>query len=160
MYPTIWKNKYILYEILKYNHDNHVETVANINHTKVIKYYTDLDFDRYSMDNLVQKGQLEMLKWISYNGGVCTKYVMDNAAANGHLNVIKWLHHNLNQSCTSFALFWAMEEGYIKVVRWLYDNRKNLGYMPNESYYLLGQIKSMAKYYGYFEFVEYMNANP
>lgn len=137
MFPKVWQNKCILYELLKYNHNNQAETVADINHLSVLKYYVDLEFDKVkpcyylltpqiakvpsihdcSINRLAKNGQLEMLKWVHYNGGKCTSKALYWATVNGHLKVVKWLYGHLPEFCVISPMDAAIENNHLHIVK-------------------------------------------
>ena len=123
-FKIIWKNKYIIHEILETNHNNSASIPINIHYIKSLRYCLYLYYDKSVIDCAAKNGYLSVIKWITKkNNRGCTTAAMDYAAMNGHLSVVKWLHKHRKEGCTTAAMDYAAMNGHLHVIQWLYYNR-------------------------------------
>lgn len=77
-------------------------------------------FPQYTLEYAVDKGNLEVVKWIYKNcSDVQIGNAMNWASANGDLEIVKWLYYNRNDVCINQAIDQARENNHPEVVEWL-----------------------------------------
>lgn len=120
----IFRNNYMLNEVLRYNHNNEARIPAIFGYLKAYKYSDYLKYDEHTMDIAAANGHLNVLKWLHKNRkDGCSKKAMLYAVDNDHFHVVRWLHQNRTEGCTRYAIDSAAMNGNLEMVKWLFENR-------------------------------------
>lgn len=93
-------------EILKWLYENHICTL-----------------DHCTFDLAAERGNLDMVEFLHFNGVSCTTVAMNKASEYGHKLIVKFLHYNRSEGCTTDAMDLAAANGHIDIVKFLHYNR-------------------------------------
>ena len=74
------------------------------------------------LDCAAEKGNLEIIKYLTEIGSSATEHAMTQAAKNNYLNVLDYLYKNRNEGCHQNTLDYACENGSLECVKYIVEN--------------------------------------
>src|ERR1700744_2574015 len=85
------------------------------------KLYPEFDIKKIRIENVTERGNLEILKYLINNGHVKDNGLMAYAALGGHLHILQWGVKN-NCPINDTACSYAAINGHLELLIWLREN--------------------------------------
>lgn len=130
MFKYIWRNRYLIHEVLAFNHDCDATVPCCFGYINALKYSSYLNFKPINANTAILNGQLPVLQWLHNNRKDCTikQIEMWNASLMGDLDIMRWLYNNVKPSDQKKwdLLILPMHEcvynGSLDIIKWIYEN--------------------------------------
>ena len=128
MFTKIWRNKYLIHSILKYNYNNYAEIPANIGYFTVLKYRRKLvDRSTIACIQAAKAGHLSIVEWL-WNSGIYDianfglDYPVNEAVKAEQLHVVDWFYSNTDAMVHCQSVDYLASHGKLNSLKWLWDN--------------------------------------
>lgn len=126
MFNYIWNNKYIFYDIVKYNHDNSSRSPAITGYFNALKYNTWLiDREQVACNYACIFGHLAIAKWLWQNGLYDVENDHDKpinkAVMYSQLHIIEWFYENTDAKIYKGSVNFLASIGRLNTLKWLWE---------------------------------------